>query len=220
MRLVVSAHLSPAQNALFHQKLEAIEEEVEWTEGSDAHLLYLCGLPASHLVENYEPIAAPVLAGERYQNQPWYFVDVVGRLGAEEEQRWAFNQPGSFSGWLAVQHGFQVERRSPSTVQWIETGSHLASLDTVRKGEADRAGVDSMILDLDGTLLGGLEVVRSWGPWPAPPVMALRALDDDTRTRLRAAFASDRGGRWHLLDEDHLRPIMSVERALAGGTAQ
>lgn len=210
MSLTVSARLSTRQNEVFRAKLEALDLTHTWTDGRDVDLVYLCGLPASRLLDRYEPIAAPVLGGPRYREKAWYFVDVVGREGESADKRWAFNEETSFSGWLAVQHQFRVDGRSPTEVEWIRTGSHLASLEAVRSGAADRAGIDSMIIDLEPELLAGLSVVSTWGPWPSPPVMANRHLDPELRERLRDVLASPAGGTWLRLDESHLDPIIAV----------
>lgn len=212
MTLLVSARLSPPQNEWFRRKLIATGTDHTWSERDTPDVLYLCGLPASHLLDRYEPLAAPLLPQERYRGRPWYFVDVIGRPGVIDDKRWAFNEKTSFSGWMAVQLGFQLERRSSADVEWVKTGSHLASIEAVQKGEADRAGIDSSILDLAPHLLDGLEVVTTWGPWPAPPVLASRQLPGEVFADLRRLFASADGGRWILLEEDHLDPIAAVER--------
>ncbi|MGI8517501.1 MAG: PhnD/SsuA/transferrin family substrate-binding protein [Acidimicrobiia bacterium] len=211
MKLTVSARLSPPQNELFRDKLEATDIDHTFVDGGDADLLYLCGLPASRLLNRYGPLSAPLLSGERYQGRPWYFVDVIGRQGELADHRWAFNEKASFSGWLAVQHGLLVGGFSPEDISWTETGSHLDSIDAVREGMADRAGIDSMIINLAPHLLDGLEVVTSWGPWPAPPVMASRRLAPDVISQLRASLSSNEGGQWLLLDEDHLAPIVALD---------
>jgi phosphonate transport system substrate-binding protein len=218
MPLAVSAHLSDPQNELFMAKLDALELDYALS-GASPDVTYLCGLPASHLLSDYELLAAPSLPGERYQGRPWYFVDVVARTKDAPEKTWAFNQKDSFSGWLAIQHGFMVERRSPSDVAWLETGSHRASLEAVRSGRADRAGIDSSMVDLVPDLLEGLEVVTTWGPWPAPPVLVARTLDEVLRAQLRAGFESEVGGRWLSLDSGHLAPIIAVEAGMKASHA-
>lgn len=212
MDLVARASLSPLQNELFRRKLKAIAPGHRWGGESAPDLLYICGLAAVDLLGRYVPLAAPLLAPDRYQGRAWYFTDVVGRPGSDVDQRWAFNESDSFSGWMAVRHGLRLERRPAHDVDWIATGSHLASLEAVKQGAADRAGIDSMILDLDPTLLHGLEVLTSWGPWPAPPVMAKRRLPTKVLGDLRSAFTDATGGSWLTLEPDHLDPIMALAK--------
>jgi ABC-type phosphate/phosphonate transport system substrate-binding protein len=157
-------------------------------------------------------LAAPLLSGKRYQKSPCYFVDVVGRVGDHADQRWAFNEKESFSGWLAVRQGLTDDNRSPDEIEWVKTGSHLASLEAVKGGAADRAGIDSMVIDLEPRLLSGLEVVSTWGPWPAPPLLAARQVEDRF-DELRSLFASNEGGPWISLPSDHLAPIATLAAA-------
>ncbi|MCA1735763.1 MAG: phosphate/phosphite/phosphonate ABC transporter substrate-binding protein [Actinobacteria bacterium] len=210
MKLTVSARLSPPQNELFRGKLEGTGVDHNWVEDDEPDVVYLCGLPASYLLDRYAPLAAPLLSGERYQSRSVYFVDVIGRRGETADRRWAFNEKASFSGWLAVQHGLLRHGPFPEDISWVETGSHLDSIEAVRGGRADRGGIDSIILDLVPHLLDGLEVVTTWGPWPAPPVMASRRLGPDVMSQLRSSLSSNEGGEWLLLEEDHLAPIVAL----------
>lgn len=223
MRLVVSARLSKPQNRLFHQRLAHAAEQVglvltEATEPDQADLAYVCGLPASRMLSTHYPLAGPVLASTRYQNQPWYFVDVVAREGETGlgTGRWAYNQTSSFSGWMAVLHGLRLHHVDPDQLDWVETGSHANSLTALSNGTADLAGVDSMILDLDPHLAEGLTVIDSWGPWPTPPVMAAQSLDRGMVAELASAFlGGDESIRWVTLDPGHLEPIQVVARSTA-----
>jgi len=210
MNLAAAALLSPPQNHLFREKLAAFRDEYMWTADGEPDLVYMCGLPALDLLDRYLPLAAPLLGAARYQARPWYFVDVVGRSGHADATRWAYNHKASFSGWRAVHFGLRLEHRAPENIEWIESGSHEASWWMVREGKVDRAAIDSMFLDLQPGVLDGLEVVNTWGPWPAPPVMAARHLTLPVLDKLRSQFQSAEGGEWLLLDEDHLDPIAAV----------
>lgn len=221
MQLAVLSYLSEPQNRLFDRRLTHASNELgieitEVTEPGKADLAYLCGLPASRMMSTHFPLLAPVLPGDRYQNQPWYFVDVLARneeagLGTG---RWAYNQTTSFSGWLAVRHGLRLHHVDPNQLEWAETGSHANSLSALHRGTADLAGVDSMVIDLDPQLANGLVVIDSWGPWPTPPVMAARSLAQPLVEDLSRAFlGTDREITWVALDPGHLEPIQVVARA-------
>jgi ABC-type phosphate/phosphonate transport system substrate-binding protein len=227
MQLGSLSWLSEPQNRLFRRRLAHAANELglEITgaagpEGAD--LAYLCGLPASQMLNTHYPLVAPVLPGDRYQNQPWYFVDVVAResgLGVGAG-RWAYNQAASFSGWLAVHHGLRLHHIDPDQLEWIETGSHANSLSALRIGLADLAGVDSMILDLEPHLADNLVGVDSWGPWPTPPVMVARSLDERlVRDLSQVLSGTDGVVTWVTLDPNHLEPIQAVARAAAAGAA-
>ncbi len=218
MQLAVSSGLSKPQNRLFDRRLAHAAKELglvlTGASGPEqADLAYVCGLPASRMLSTHFPLVAPVLPTSRYQHQPWYFVDVLARdaetgLGTG---RWAYNQTSSFSGWLAVHHGLRLHHVDPEQLEWVETGSHAYSLSVLRRGDADLAGVDSMILDLDSQLAQDLIVIDSWGPWPTPPVMAARSLDPGLVEELASAFlGTDEAITWVTLDPGHLEPIQVV----------
>jgi ABC-type phosphate/phosphonate transport system substrate-binding protein len=221
MQLGALSRLSEPQNRLFYSRLTHATNELglavtEPSGPATADLAYLCGLPASRMLSTHYPLVAPVLPAARYQNQPWYFVDVLARnegmgVGAG---RWAYNQTSSFSGWLAVRHGLRLHHVDPDQLEWTETGSHASSLSALRQGTTDLAGVDSMILDLEPHLADNLVVIDSWGPWPTPPVMAARSLDQRLVDDLVHAFLGSEGGvSWVALDRNHLEPIEVVARA-------
>ena len=218
MKIAAHSGLSEAQNRIFARRWIVASErlgiEIEKApDPASADLAYLCGLPASRMLATHQPVLAPVLSPERYQEHPWYFVDVVAgnrELGLATG-RWAYNQPQSFSGWLAVRHGLRLHHIDPASVRWVATGSHAGSLDAIRAGRADLAGIDSMILDLDADASHGVKIVDSWGPWPTPPVMVSRALDSTLVTNLVAALmGSDEGVTWVEIDQSHLDPIIAV----------
>ncbi|MGH8924279.1 MAG: PhnD/SsuA/transferrin family substrate-binding protein [Acidimicrobiia bacterium] len=228
MQLSTLAWLSESQNRIFGRRLQTACDELglDLTEAPDpdqADLVYLCGLPASRMLRTHRPLLAPVLAAPRYQGQPWYFVDVVARdadlgLGAG---RWAYNQPDSFSGWLAVRHGLRLHHLDPDAIEWIATGSHAASLDAIRTEAADQAGIDSMILDLDSATVSRLVVLDSWGPWPTPPVMVSRRLDHGfVRDLSETVLGTDRDVNWVAIDPGHLDPISAVAQPALGPTEQ
>jgi hypothetical protein len=59
-------------------------------------------------------------------------------------------------------------------------------------------------------------VIDSWGPWPTPPVMAARSLDQRLVDDLVHAFLGSEGGvTWLALDPNHLEPIEVVARSAA-----
>jgi ABC-type phosphate/phosphonate transport system substrate-binding protein len=69
---------------------------------------FLCGLLYTQHRNDLEVIAAPVHRGERYHGQNVYFSDIVVRLESDFETfedlrgtRWAYNEPNSFSGYVA-----------------------------------------------------------------------------------------------------------------------
>ena len=159
-----------------------------------AQLGFLCGLPYTKNSDRLDPLAAPVLVGDRYEGRPVYFTDLVVRGDSALREvadlrgaRFAFNGRDSLSGWNAVIASVGTPRFFG---ELIESGAHLESLRMVVEGRADVAGIDSTILDLelglDPTLGERLRVVSVIGPYPTPPVAASVVLSPQTRERLRA----------------------------------
>lgn len=102
---------------------------------------------------------------------------------------------------------------------WVVTGSHLVSLEAVKKGTADAAGIDSMVLDLvtgEAAPAAGLVTIESFGPWPAPPISTSVDMDLSVREELASIFTSmheDPGGA-------HLLATWGVERLAAVDAAE
>lgn len=218
MNIAVWAGLSDPQNQLFHRRLDNACRELglERRATEDpvaADIAYLCGFPASKMLETHRPLLAPALPAARYQAMPWYFVDIVARhpeVGLASG-RWAYNQTTSFSGWLATRHGLRLHHLEPDAIEWIASGSHSASIEAVRDERADLAGIDSMILDLDPEIASDLAVIDSWGPWPTPPVMVSRSLDLGlVRALAEVLLGTDGDVAWVSIDPDHLDPIAAV----------
>ena len=165
---------------------------------------FICGLPYVRLVDSpgspVELLAAPVLQGERYQNKPVYFSDVIVRRDSPFASfddlggcRWAYNQRTSHSGYNLVCSSLLEQGK---TLRYfgtmIETGSHQRSLQLVLEGQADAAAIDSHVLD---TLLWQnkdlelqLRVIARLGPSSIPPVVVARSLDRNLKCRLQEAL--------------------------------
>jgi ABC-type phosphate/phosphonate transport system substrate-binding protein len=224
-KISVRAHLSPVQNQAYEHLLLWISETTglrfqtqETAAVEDLDLIYMCGLPASKMLATHAPLAAPVLSPGRYRDQPVYFTDVVTGGSAQHlpelalselaGQRFAYNHRGSFSGWVALRLGLAEAGIDLDQITWVESGSHHQSQEMVRVGEAEAAGIDSMIRDLTDDH----PPVASFGPWPMPPIMVSGRLHPDLVADLADAIASYPGrGRvkkWVAVPADHLAPIV------------
>lgn len=138
---------------------------------TDCDLLLACGLLTIELIErtgSRRIVAAPRFPGEA---APTYRSVVIARSPVAVEDvggaALAINEYGSWSGW----HGFAAwlaGRGIHPTGPHVLTGSHHASVDAVRRGDAEVAAIDATVWrDLvDRT---GLEVIATTGDWPAPP---------------------------------------------------
>jgi ABC-type phosphate/phosphonate transport system substrate-binding protein len=223
MSMISMAYLSPVQNGFFQAVWDwlALHSDLDFHRGSilattdDPDVLFMCGLPTGQRIDRYEPLVAAVMAQERYGGRPIYFSDLVVRPGTvpppKKSWRIAYNDKGSFSGWVAPRWGLTALGLEPAAMTWIVTGSHLVSLEAVMTGAADAAGIDSMVLDLvsgDSAPAAGLVTIESFGPWPAPPISTSVGMDRAVRAELAGLLTSmheDPGGA-------HLLATWGVER--------
>src|SRR2546421_2824087 len=83
-----------------------LSADLTYDDLEHADLAFVCSLPYVECAQLVEPLAAPVLSGERYGDRPIYFSDVVVHADspicsfAELRGRsWAYNEPRSQSGY-------------------------------------------------------------------------------------------------------------------------
>ncbi|MFP3852662.1 MAG: phosphate/phosphite/phosphonate ABC transporter substrate-binding protein [Anaerolineales bacterium] len=179
------------------------ERELAFDRG-EIQLLWLCGLPyvrkADDLTKAVWPVAAPVMASDRYRNRPIYFSDVVVRHDSEFESwfdlagaRWAINEPGSHSGynvtrWRLAQEGLDWSFFE----QVLVAGSHESALSLLLEEKIDAAAIDSTVLALaarsNPNLMRQVRVIDTLGPSPAPPWVCVGDVDPDQFQKLKSAL--------------------------------
>lgn len=149
-------------------------------------IAWICGRPYTQLIDSGAAVsllAAPVMAGERYDNRPIYFSDVVVRRDSAftrfEDLRgaaWAYNEPGSQSGYhITRYHLARVAGGGHFFGSVIGSGAHVKSLQMVLEGEVDASAIDSTVLEWeltsDPALGDRLRVIEVLGPSPIPPLV-------------------------------------------------
>lgn len=139
----------------------------------NADILWMCGYLASRLIDgnqlHAETIAAPSFVGEASTTYRTLF---IGRIGDGPPNRWAMNEPDSWSGHhAAMMHidSHTLPTTEPAEIIW--TGSHIGSLEAVSSGRADIAPIDSTVWTWKQAHFPNLEVRSSTQPWPAPPLL-------------------------------------------------
>lgn len=145
---------------------------------------FLCSPPYLRLASLglVEAIAAPVLLGSRYGGRPVYFSDVVVRKDSPARSfkdlrgcRWSFNDFDSYSGYVApVLHLARMDETPAFFGQWIEAGSHEASIRLILSGEADASAIDSQVLAIETRrpeVAADLRTIDVLGPAPIQPVV-------------------------------------------------
>jgi ABC-type phosphate/phosphonate transport system substrate-binding protein len=200
-----------ATDALWEALAQRLDVELPLTRGTDwrapwrsPDLLFsqTCGYPFTHeFAGQLTYVATPHYDADGCEG-PNYRSILFAREKAELEsfrgRIAAINGPDSMSGMLALQLVFApVDRNGAFFSHSIETGSHIASMDAVRNGEADICAVDCVTAALcrkhrPSALSGLVEVARSLLvpglPFvtrtyrPAPIVEAFKSLIADKKT--------------------------------------
>jgi phosphonate transport system substrate-binding protein len=167
----------------------------------DCDVAFVCGLPyveSTNWPERpVEPLAAPVLRGDRYQNRPIYFSDIIVRRGSGfrcfadlRGCTWAYNEPHSQSGYGITR--YHLARRGETYNYFgkvIEAGFHERALEMVCSGAADAAAIDAHVLAVAlrdrQQLFRRLRIIDTLGPSTIQPVVAARRLPAQVKMTLR-----------------------------------
>jgi len=207
------------------------------------HVCWICGLPyvrKNHDKTTIELLAAPVMRHERYGGRPVYYSDIVVRGDSSfrsfDDLRgaiWAYNEPGSHSGYNAVRYHLATEgRRAGYFGRVVESGSHQASLQMILERRVHASAIDSTVLEMEfsrnPSMAKKIRAIAVLGPSPAPPWVVHRSVPHAIRVALRREFLSmdkDQQGRRILEDEGILRfvrvsdhqydPIREMDRIAA-----
>ncbi|MBL8046313.1 MAG: PhnD/SsuA/transferrin family substrate-binding protein [Anaerolineales bacterium] len=159
-------------------------------------------MPYALLVRQFpgtvEPLAAPVLRGERFAGQPIYFSDVIVRRDAPfthledlRGQAWAYNEPSSHSGYNLtivnlVRRGF-----GPGFFgRTVQSGAHQKSIQMVLAGEVEASAIDCQVLMVEmrarPELGEQLKIIESFGPSTIQPLAVATSVPETLRTNIRA----------------------------------
>src|SRR5699024_430381 len=89
---------------------------------------------------------------------------------------WVYNDRSSLSGYFGLLNKLAESGKDESFFDSVAcSGSHLDSIDSVIRNEADAASIDSNVLRMklreSPTLRKKLRVIESWGPYPIQPVV-------------------------------------------------
>jgi phosphonate transport system substrate-binding protein len=213
-----ASFLSPALYPTYEQIIDAIayytgiparlevgEDLTDLTEGRLAGA-FICGLIYTQLTRNspatVELSAAPLLLGQRYEQQACYFSDIVVRrdspfasLADLADCTWAYNEITSHSGYNLVHYSLLQRGLSPTYFSaWRASGSHARSLALVAQGEADATAIDSHVLSAllrdDPQLAEQIRRIGSFGPSAVPPFVVSTDLSSSVRRAIQTALLS------------------------------
>jgi phosphonate transport system substrate-binding protein len=159
-------------------------------------------LPYALLVRQFpgavEPLAAPVLRGERFAGRPIYFSDVIVRRDAPftrlEDLRgraWAYNEPSSHSGYNLtivnlVRRGF-----GPGFFgRAVQSGAHQNSIQMVLNGAVDGSAIDCQVLMVEmrarPELAEQIKILEAFGPSTIQPLAVATSVPESLRAEVRA----------------------------------
>ena len=147
-----------------------------------------------------EPVAAPVLQGERYHGQPVYFSDVIVHRDSPYHRfvdlrgaSWAYNDPDSHSGYNITRFTLmQMGATQGFFGRVVETGYHQRSIRLVADRQIDASAIDSQVLAVElrdhPELAAQLRVIDSLGPSTIQPVVVSSRLPARLKAGIREAM--------------------------------
>jgi len=162
---------------------------------------WICGYPYVQMMAEPDPalelLALPVMAGERYQNRPIYFSDVVVRRDSHfanfadlRGATWAYNEVGSQSGYHITRYKLaKLGVNGDFFGKVIASGGHLRSLQLILDGDVDASAIDSTVLEMalreDPSLANHIRIIDVLGPSPIPPWVIHKSVPVPLRQSLR-----------------------------------
>jgi phosphonate transport system substrate-binding protein len=201
----------------------AFIDDIPWQERErrfDAGAIpicWICGLPYVWKADRGHPridlLAAPVMQGERYQDRPVYFSDVVvrrrSRFRTFADLRgaiWAYNEPHSHSGYNVVRYHLATQGETTGYFgRVIASGAHETSLQMLLAGAIDATAIDTTVLEAalqrHPALQEDLRVVTTLGPSPIPPWVVRHSTPPEMRSAVRAVLL-------HMHQEPHGRTLL------------
>ncbi len=218
-------------------------EDLPWAErlrqlvAGKIDIGWICGAQYAHYQQaapQFQLLAAPVWRGAEYANQPVYYSVVVVRSESGYQQfadlrgaTWAFNEPGSFSGYLIMlDHLAKLGEGERYFGQQVEAGSHQLALAQIRSCTADVAAIDSTVWEQachdDPAVIETLRVIARLGPNPMPPWVVQNNTPTTVQERIRNALltmADHEVGR-HTLAKTPVRRFAIVSPGLYGPMRQ
>jgi len=187
--------------------------EIELTVSSDyaaifsADLVFICGLPyvlntAPRVASSaLEALVAPVLQGDRFQNRPIYFSDVIVHRDSGFRSfadlrgcTWAYNEPQSQSGYGITRYWLAKRGETKGYFRdVIQSGFHQKSIRMVCRRELDASAIDVQVLAVElhkhPKLAEQLRVIGSLGPSTIQPLAAASRLPTVLKRDIQAILA-------------------------------
>jgi phosphonate transport system substrate-binding protein len=178
-----------------------VETDYESCRNDINDVCFVCSLPYVMFeregVAPAMPIAAPVLAGERYGGKPIYFSDVIVNKDSDAKDflnlrggTWCFNEPLSQSGYgITRYHLVSIGETDGFFSEVIQAGFHETSIRLVANGEVDASAIDSQVLAVEmrqhPEVTDNLKVIEALGPSTIQPMAVSKRFDEAFRSEIR-----------------------------------
>jgi phosphonate transport system substrate-binding protein len=102
--------------------------------------------------------------------------------------RWSYNDVDSYSGYIApLYHLAEIGEQPNFFGQWLDAGSHEASIRLIMAGEADASAIDSQVLAIEARkpeIAAAIRTIAILGPAPIQPVVVASRLPDSLKAEL------------------------------------
>ena len=208
----LAPNMLPVYDAIIRYVSRKLNYELELAAGSSyeqlfqADFSFVCGLPyVLYTAPRREPspitaLVAPVLRGERYQNRPIYFSDVIVHRDSPFRSfsdlrgcSWAYNEPQSQSGYGITRYSLvKLGETHGYFKKVIEAGFHQTAIRMVDEGQVDASAIDSQVLAVElahqPQLAQKLRVIDALGPSTIQPFVAASHVPQSLRDDVQAIF--------------------------------
>ena len=174
-----------------------VETDYENCQKDVNDVCFVCSLPYVMFerqgVAPAEPIAAPVLQGERYGGNPVYYSDVIVHRDSDARsfldlrgRSWSFNEPLSQSGYGITRfHLVSIGETDGFFSGVIDAGFHEESVRMVADGRVDASAIDSQVLAVEmrdrPEVTKYIKVIDALGPSTIQPVAVSKRFDPEFR---------------------------------------
>lgn len=182
-----------------------VGESFDQVRRAEVDFAFLCGLPYVRIKRENpaaaEVIAAPVVEGERHEQRPIYFSDVIVPASSSATvfadlrgRSWAYNEPDSHSGYLITLSTLVEMGETPEFFErWEMTGFHQESIRAVAAGRIEGSAVDSQVLGVElrdhPELAAQIRVIGTLGPSTIQPLVATAAVPPRLRQEVTEIVA-------------------------------
>jgi len=178
-----------------------VETDYENCRNDVNDICFVCSLPYVMFeregISPAEPIAAPVLQGERYGGKPIYFSDVIVHKDSDAKsfldlrgRSWSFNEHLSQSGYGITRHHMaSIGETNGFFSEVINAGFHETSVRMVAAGDVDASAIDSQVLAIEmrdhPEVTDQVKVIDAVGPSTIQPVAVSKRFDQDFKDTVR-----------------------------------